>query len=177
MNKDIEHFMEEIKEVHRKIEEYIRETFLPFKDDTVSLTKHLQNLMNRDPNTLIENHIKLLRQCDYYIDENQALKQRITELLQSSEVSATVTLQIENENSRLEQDIARLNLENTSLKAQVAHLSQRTGRAGRPSVYDSAFRQRVIDFYNESSAHTYQITAQQFNISTNTVGRILKGNA
>lgn len=177
MSKEIELFMEAIEETNKKMEEYVREMFLPFKDDHVSLTKNLQNLMKNDPNAFVENHIKLLSKCNNYIYENQALKQRINELLQSSAVSATVTLQIENENSRLEQEVARLNLENTRLQAQIAHLSQIKGRTGRPSVYDSEFRQRVIDFYNESSAHTYQVTAHQFNISTNTVSRILKENA
>lgn len=177
MDKNIELFMEAIEETNKKMEEYVREMFLPFKDDKVSLTKNLQDLMNSDPNSFIENHIKLLRKCNDYIYENQVLKQRINELLQSSRVSANVTLQIENENSRLEQEIARLNLENSRLQAQVEHLNQRTVRAGRPSVYDSEFRQRVINFYNESDAHTYKITADEFCISTNTVGRILKERA
>ena len=111
----------------KELKIFTNDLFSPDKE-SIPTAEDLQNLINNDPATFIDNYIKLIKKCNFYIDENQMRKQHMAKLLQSSN-------------------------------------------------YDSDFRQRVIAFYNESDAHTYQATAQEFNISTNTVGRILKENA
>ena len=45
---------------------------------------------------------------------------------------------------------------------------------GRPPKYDAQTRRLVVDFYNESPAHTYIVTANHFNMSTSTLREILK---
>ena len=159
----------------KELKIFTNDLFSPDKE-SIPTAEDLQNLINNDPATFIDNYIKLIKKCNFYIDENQMRKQHMAKLLQSSKITANITLKIENENSQLKQELELLKSENSRLQAQLAHLSQRNSRAGRPR-YNSDFRQRVIDFYNESDAHTYQATAQEFNISTNTVGRILKENA
>ena len=160
----------------KELKDFANELFSPVKE-SIPTAEDLQNLINNDPDTFIDKFIKLIKKCNFYIEENEMRKQHMVKLLKSSKVSANITLKIEKENFRLKQELAQLKLDNSRLQTQVAHLSQRTGRAGRPPVYDFEFRQHVIDFYNESDAHTYQATAQEFNISTNTVGRILKERA
>lgn len=61
------------------------------------------------------------------------------------------------------------------LKARVDELEQRLAsvpQVGRPEKYDADFRAKVKAYYKEG--HTYRTTAARFEISTNTVGRILK---
>ncbi len=143
----------------------------------VKLTKEeLENLVKRDPLLFFLRYSSLIDNHNYFLNSAKHFKAHVNDLLNLLKSKNLIIDFLKNENSQLGQELACLKLENTRLQAQLAPLSQRPGRAGRPR-YDSDFRQRVIDFYNESPAHTYQITANEFGISTNTVGRILKESA
>ena len=138
--------------------------------------EELENLIKHDHLLLFLHYSSLTDKCNYFLNSAKHLKAHVNDLLNKLKSKICIIDLLENENSQLKQELELIKSENSRLQAQLAHLSQRNSRAGRPR-YNSDFRQRVIDFYNESDAHTYQATAQEFNISTNTVGRILKENA
>ena len=82
----------------------------------------------------------------------------------------------ENERDNLRAANEELEDELYQLRARVDELKQRLASApqiGRPEKYDADFRARVKSYYEDG--HTYRETASYFKISTNTVGRILKG--
>lgn len=75
----------------------------------------------------------------------------------------------EMETSKLNNRIAALENENRQLRLQLNDMPA----IGRPPKYDTETRQLVIDFYNESSKHTYKVTADHFDMSTSTLCKIL----
>ena len=82
----------------------------------------------------------------------------------------TIALLSDMELAELKKRISELEDDNLRLRQQLNEAPS----VGRPPKYDAETRQLVIDFYNESYAHTYIITAAYFNMSTSTLREILK---
>lgn len=67
----------------------------------------------------------------------------------------------------LEEEIERQRILIYELRQELADVP----RIGRPVVYDTAFKDRVKEYYN--SGHTYKEIAAKFNISQTTISKFL----
>ena len=67
----------------KELKIFTNDLFSPDKE-SIPTAEDLQNLINNDPATFIDNYIKLIKKCNFYIDENQMRKQHMAKLLQSS---------------------------------------------------------------------------------------------
>lgn len=77
-------------------------------------------------------------------------------------------VKLQEKNEELEDELQRIQEDVDELEKKLKNVP----RVGRPEKYDAAFRESVKNYH--ADGHTYRETSNQFNISTNTVGRFLK---
>lgn len=138
---------------------------------------------------LVESIVMLYNRYKLERDSNNGQMDIVTRLqrrLISEAETGTFTSRMRDKERQLtetEEERDRLKESNEELEERLQFLQERVDeleqelscipKAGRPERYDADFRARVKQYYMDG--HTYRETAKHFSISTNTVGRFLKG--
>lgn len=125
---------------------------IPNDEECNYLLRHPQSLLGR------------------YLDCIDCLNQSLRDFQANRDAYQAIAQISEMELADMKKRISELEDENLRLR----QLLNEAPSVGRPPKYDAQTRQLVVDFYNESYAHTYIVTADYFNMSTSTLREILK---
>lgn len=122
---------------------------------------------DEDRNFLLRHPQALLRM---YLDCRDFINQSLRDFQANRDAYQAIAQISEMELADMKKRISELEAENLRLR----QFLNESPSVGRPPKYDAQTRRLVVDFYNESTAHTYIVTAKHFNMSTSTLRAILK---